>query len=225
MKLTYRLLPIGLFFLFYTLIQVSSTSIRTSQEKEDAEETKVFEEIVINRFEKFLEMPYLMTLLGTKNLTEGNLLTTDYESTAAVIHKSNPELLGFNVVNDKGVIVRAYPPKENDLAIGRVTQNYGPLLESIARKESFYLSAPFRLFQGKQGFVFYRPIFGSGKLEGWFTVVISSEAFIQKFSLEKFIQLFNVVIIDERSGLDYFSTSLQRPGSKKLFLNRVFLPY
>jgi sensor domain CHASE-containing protein/predicted outer membrane lipoprotein len=214
MKITYRLLPLALFLLFYALIQVSFTSLRNSQEKEDAKETKVFQEILINRFQQYLEMPYLMALLGTKSLTDGNLLTAEYESYASVIQKYNPEILGFNVVNDKGVIVRAFPTKVNDRALGRVSQNYGPMMESISRKETFYLSPPFRLFQGKQGFVFYMPVFDKKKLEGWYTVVISSEAFIEKFSLEKFIQFFNVLIVDDETNLDYFATSLEPNGTK-----------
>ncbi len=214
MKITYRLLPFALFLLFYALIQVSFTSLRHVQEIEDAEETKVFQEIVINKFQKYLEMPHLVALLGTKSLTDANLLTAEYESYASVIHKSNPEILGLIVLNDKGVIVRAYPVKANDRALGRQSQMYGALLESMTRKETFYLSPPFRLFQGKQGFVFYMPISNKSKLVGWYCVVISSDAFIEKFSLEKFIKLFNVMIIDEQSGLDYFATSLEPNGMK-----------
>ncbi len=208
MKLTYKLLPVALFFLFYALIQVSFTSLRSSQEKEDAEETRVFLEIVINRFQKYLELPYLMTLLGTKNLSDGSILSSDYQTYASLILKSNPEFLGFNVMNENGKIIRGFPNKVNDRAVGRVSQNLGPLLESINRKESFYLSAPFRLFQGRQGFVFYMPVFRNQKLNGWYAVVISGEAFVQKFSLQRFLRRFNVVITDEATGLDYFATSL-----------------
>lgn len=222
MKISLRLLPIALFFLFYALIQVSFTSLRYMQEREDEEETKVFQEIAADRFKRFLEIPHMMTLLGAEFLGQGNILKVKYEKYASFVHKANPELLGFNVVNSQGVIVRAFPDGPNARALGRVTQNLGPLTESLKKNETFFLSAPFRLFQEKQGFVFYVPIHHNENLQGWYSIVISSEAFIKKFALQNFVNLFNLVILDEETGLDYFATSIEPYGSK-IFQKKIEL--
>lgn len=208
MRFSLRILPIALFFVFYALIQVSFTSLRNFHDREDEKENKAIQEIVIDRFKRFLEFPHMMTMLGGQFMANGRLKTAPYEGYADMVLKSNPEFLGFNMMDEKGRIIRVHPEDKNSRALGRLSQNLGPVLESYNAKEPYYLSAPFRLFQGQQGFVFYAPVMSGQKLDGWYAIVISSEAFLKKFSLEDFLDLYDLVIYDEESGRDYFGTSI-----------------
>lgn len=217
MRISLKALPIVLFFIFYALIQVSFTSLRHFQEKEDEKENKAIEEIVVDRFKRYLEFPYMMGALGGQFLADGKLLTAQYEEYAKLIIDSNSEFLGFNVMDNKGSIIRIFPPDKNSKALGRVSQNLGPVLESYNSNEPFFLSAPFRLFQGQQGFVFYFPVKSGEKLDGWYAVVISSETFLQKFSLDDFLKVFDLVIYDEESGRDFFATSIVPADGKKIY--------
>jgi hypothetical protein len=186
------------------------------QDKEDWKENEVVQEIVIDRFHQYLSIPYMMTVLGSQFLGNGDIVKAPYEPYAEFVKKENPELLGFNVLDKTGLIIRTYPDSgENGKAKGRITQNLGQLHESLNKREAYYFSPPFKLFQGQQGFVFYIPVMKSKKLEGWYAVVISSEGFLRKFFLEDYTKMFDLQIIDKETGIDYFSTSLG-PGDAKV---------
>ena len=57
MRISLRFLPVALFFAFYALIQVSFTSLRHFQDREDEKENKAIQEIVVDRFKRYLEYP------------------------------------------------------------------------------------------------------------------------------------------------------------------------
>lgn len=217
MRLPLRLLPILLFFIFYALIQVSFRSLKHLQEKEDEKQSRVIQEIVINRFKQYLELPLMISSLGARFVGSGDIKTISYESYTASMQKANPEFLGFNIIDPDGVIIRTSPEGENAKARGRVTQMYSNLLKSWHNHEPFHFSEPFRLFQGRQGFVIYVPMENKEKLKGWYCIVISSEAFLQKFRLEDFLKLYDLVILDEESGKDYFSTAVAPPEGTKVY--------
>lgn len=207
MRISLRFIPIILFFVFYGLIQLSFTQLRNMEEEEDKRETKAILEIVTDRFKRYLELPNMVGLLGAQQLSS-DIHKVNYEKYAELVKKSNPEFLAFNIVDDKGLIFRVFPLESNTKALGRRSQNLGLLLESFEKKEPYYLSQPFRLYQGQQGFIFYIPMVKESRLQGWYAVVISSEGFLEKFALNDFLKVFDLVIIDELSGNDYFATSI-----------------
>lgn len=224
MKFPLRILPFILFFIFCALIQVSFRSLRTLQEKEDRKQAKVLQEIVINRFQQYLELPLMISNLGAQFFSgSGDIMKTPYESFTENIRKANPEFLGFNIINPEGVIVRTSPEGENARARGKVTQNYKVLQDSYKAGEPYLFSGPFRLFQERQGFVLYVPIIQRDKLLGWYSIVISSEAFLKTFRLEDFLKLYDLIILDDKSGLDYFSTAISPPEGTKVYLSKAEL--
>ncbi|MFL5784581.1 MAG: hypothetical protein ACJ76H_08240 [Bacteriovoracaceae bacterium] len=217
MKISLRILPIVLFFLFYGLIQVSFSSLKYLEEKEDEEEIIAIEQVVIDRFERYLALPQMVSVLGAQFLGHNGIMQGNYELYAGVIQRANPEFIGFNIVDHNGLIVRTFPKAENAPAAGRITQNIGYLQESLRKNEAFLLSPPFRLFQGEPGFVFYQPVYEKNKFAGWYAVVISSEAFLQKFRIADFVSIFDLVIIDQETGRDYFSTSIEPRKEAKVY--------
>ncbi len=209
MKISLRVLPFILFFLFYALLQFAFTSLRYVQEKEDEEEAKVINEIVVDRFKRYIAFPLMMTRLGSEYIAKTGIRKADYEQFAPLVSETNPEFLGFNVVDENGLIIRTYPNVgDNAKALGKTTQMFPHLMESIRKRESFYLSPPFHLIQGEQGFVNYVPIYKNQKLLGWNAIVISSQSFLKRFRLHDFLEIFDVTIQDMESGKDYFSTAM-----------------
>ncbi len=224
MKFPLRILPFILFFIFCALIQVSFRSLRTLQDKEDRKQTKVLQEIVINRFQQYLELPLMISNLGAQFFAgSGNIMKTPYESFTEKIRKANPEFLGFNIVNPDGVIVRTSPEGENAKARGKLTQNFNVLMNSYKSGEPYHFSGPFRLFQGRQGFVLYVPIINKTTLMGWYCIVISSEAFLKTFRLEDFLKLYDLVILDDETGQDYFSTAISPPEKIRVYSSKTEL--
>lgn len=223
MKISLRFIPVILFFVFYGLIQISFTQLRKMEENEDKQETNAILEIVTDRFKRYLELPYMMGVLGQQFLSP-DIRKINYEQYAELVKYSNHEFLGFNILDDKGLIIRTFPDGTNAQAMGRRSQMLGPLLESYEKGDPFYLSPPFRLFQGQQGFVFYFPVKKNDKLQGWYAIVISAQAFLEKFSLHDFLEVYDLNIIDEETKLDYFATSLE-PKSKEARLFSKSLVY
>lgn len=217
MRFPLRLLPILLFFIFCALIQLSFRSLRFLQEKEDAKQSKIIHEIVISRFEQYLALPVLIGHMGAEFVGRGDILNSNYESYTGSMLQLNPEFLGLNIVNPEGIIVRTSPEGDNARARGKVTQMYSSLLASYKKKEPYYLSAPFRLFQGHQGFVLYNPMVQKEKLKGWYCIVVSADAFLKKFRLEDFLKVYDLVILDEETNLDYFATGVSPPEETKVY--------
>ncbi|MES2526337.1 MAG: hypothetical protein V4598_04595 [Bdellovibrionota bacterium] len=191
--------------------------MKNLQEKEDEKQSKILHEIVIDRFEQYLALPLLISHMGAEFVGRGDILKSNYEIYTEGMLKLNPEFLGFNIVNPEGIIVRTSPEGDNARARGKVTQMYSSLLASYNNKEPYYLSAPFRLFQGEQGFVLYKPMIQKEKLKGWYCIVISVEDFLEKFRLEDFLKVYDLVIIDEETNLDYFATGVSPPEETKVY--------
>ena len=199
-------------------MQFSFGQLRRHNEIEDRQETKAILEFVTDRFKRYLELPYMLGLLGAQYLQTNSGNIGGDEVYSKIIVETNPEILGLNFVDDKGIILRTYPEKTNSAARGRRSQNFGQILDSYERNEPYYLSAPFRLYQGQQGFIFYVPVVRQKKLSGWYAIVISSERFLEKFALQDFLRLFDLVIIDEESGRDFFATSMEpRDPATRIF--------
>lgn len=222
MKMSLRYgIPLVLLFVFYGLIQLSFTSLRKMEKAEDQKETTAILEIVTDRFKRYLELPYLVGSLGAEYLSS-DIAKTPYEHYALIVQKDNEEFLGFNILDKNGLIIRTYPEGINARALGKVSQMTPELRASLSRGEKQYLSPPFRLFQGQQGFVFYFPIMKSSVLQGWYAVVISGQTFLERFALEDFLRLYDLNIVDEKTGRDYFSTALEpQENGNKVFTRKV----
>lgn len=214
MRISLRFLPVLLFFIFYGLIQFSFSSLRNAELRGDRKETRAMLEIVTDRFKRYLELPYMMGVLGAEFLSR-DIKHVNYETYAELVRNANPEFLGFNVMDHEGRIIRTFPDGANARAQGKRSQWTDALNRSFAKGDPFYFSPPFRLFQDQQGFVFYFPVMKGKVHEGWYAIVISSENFLEKFALNDFLRIFDLVILDEQSGVDYFATSMV-PDSEEI---------
>lgn len=131
------------------------------------------------------------------------------------------EILGLNVLNDKGVITKVAPERYNFQALGKVTQNFEALMDSLRNQEHYWLSAPFQLYQGPQGFSFYVPYYQGIKFSGWVAPVISIDLFFKKFIKNKYLDDYYLIIRDKITGREYFSTGSFPRQKQNVFQDTV----
>ncbi|WP_408096533.1 hypothetical protein ACJVC5_15960 [Peredibacter sp. HCB2-198] len=170
-------------------------------------EASVIHEEVLERFEMFMDSLISKGIVTSEYFSHGNLYTKKYEQLAQNILQNYDEILGINIVDHQGTIVRVYPYQENKASLGKKTQNLQFMKHSLDIGEEFWISPPFHLYQGPQGFVVYIPIRRDDQLMGWICPVISNERFFKKFMTANFLRSYELVIQDVESGLNYFSTS------------------
>lgn len=152
-----------------------------------------------------------------------------YNQIAKKIQETLPEVVGVNLLETTGRIVRIWPQDYNSSALGKVSQNIVPLKESLARGEALWLSPPFRLFQGDQGFAYYRPLTQKSQHIGWLAVVVTSETFFKEFANSVYGRNFHLSAIDEVTGEKYFqaksaaaqATALQQTGGIDEFGRKI----
>ncbi len=199
-----------LFFLvfFYFLFQAFFRMLAKNQEDIDIQQTRIIQENVKDRFTLFLKLPLNIGLIGADYFASGNLLSKDYGPFAKELLKINKEILGLSVLDHEGRIVRVFPPATNPNALGKISQNYPYLKAASAKEEKFWLSPPFKLFQGRDGFAFYIPIINGHEKKGWFTPLICTEIFLERFRHAKFFESYELIIKDKETNLSYFSTAL-----------------
>lgn len=188
-----------------------------NQEKIDIHQTSIIQETVKDRFNLYLKLPLNIALIGADYFASGSLLQKDYGPFAKELLKTNKEILGLSVLDEKGKIVRVYPPATNPNALGKISQNFVPLIESNKRQEKYWLSPPFKLFQGCEGFAFYVPIMDAEKLKGWFTPLICNEMFVERFRHTSFFQSYELIILDKATKLHYFSTAMNPEENAKVY--------
>ncbi|MFP5458736.1 MAG: hypothetical protein ACLGG7_08385, partial [Bacteriovoracia bacterium] len=148
---------------------------------------------------------------------------------AEKIQATLPEVVGVNLLDASGRIVRIWPEEYNSSALGKVSQNIIPLTESLSRGEALWLSPPFRLFQGDQGFAYYQPLTQKGQQIGWLAVVVTSETFFKEFAKSEYGRNFHLMAIDEVTGEKYFqgkdapihTTALQQTGGIDEFGRKI----
>lgn len=199
-----------LFFLiiFYFLFQAFFKLLAKNQEDIDIQQTRIIQENVKERFNLFLKLPLNIGLIGADYFAAGNLLKKDYGPFAKELLNINKEILGLNVVDNEGRIVRVFPSQENSQALGKISQNFAFFKSSFDKKEKFWLSPPFKLFQGCNGFAFYVPITNGTELKGWFAPIICTEIFLERFRHAKFFESYELIIKDKATDLSYFSTAI-----------------
>jgi hypothetical protein len=203
---------LNLFFLiFISYLMVFYFTSRAFKHFEKSEEriaTSIIHETMRDHFKLFLDGPLTIGTIGSQyfsNNPKGRKMSFKFISD---LHRLYPELVGLNTVDEKGKIIGVYPELENQNALGKRTQNLRELSESFNKKESYWFSPPFKLFQGDLGFAFYVPIVDGNKLMGWLAPVSSSKRFLEKFRLSAFLKSHELMIKDDSSGMIYFGTSL-----------------
>lgn len=149
-------------------------------------------------------------IVTSEYFSQGSLYTKNYEQLAGNILEHYDEILGINIVDHEGNIIRVYPYHDNKVSLGKKSQNYNLMKASYDLGEEYWISAPFTLYQGPQGFVVYIPIKKNDKLMGWIAPVISNDRFFKKFMTANFLRSYELVIQDAKTGLNYFSTANPR---------------
>lgn len=208
-----------LFFLtiFYFIFQTFFAMLAKNQEEIDLRQTSIIQENVKDRFTFFLKVPLNIAILGSDYFADGELLKKDYGPFADEILKINEEILGLSVLDDKGKIIKVFPEASNPNTLGRISQNIKYLNESLTNNQKFWLSQPFKLFQGCDGFAFYVPIIDGKSFKGWFTPLICTDVFLKRFRHAKFFESYELIIKDKASNLPYFSTALVPDSNVKVY--------
>lgn len=201
---------LGIFLIAYALLQYTFRGLVHRQELIDSQQTKVIQENVQERFNSFLKIPVSIGLMGAEVFSTGDLKNKDYGPALNEILRSNEEILGLNILDHEGRIVRVNPAGSNPTTLGKISQHYEVLKKSYAKGEKYWFSPPFQLYQGPLGFTVYVPIVENKKLKGWFAPIISTELFTKKFELTEYSHIYDLMIKDSTTGLNYF-TSFDTP--------------
>lgn len=194
--------------IFYALLSAGSNWFVSSQKKIILRQSNLIQATVIERFKKFINVPLSIGMATADYFSNGSLETKAYGAHVQDMLKINAEILGLNIVNNKGVIIRVHPPELNPDTVGRVSQNFMLLVDKFHKGENYWFSSPFKLYQGRPGFVIYVPILENKKLKGWFAPVISSELFFEQFKLSEFLSSFDLIIKDKETQLNYYATAM-----------------
>lgn len=189
--------------------------LRGQQEKSQQKQAQIILENIKDRFKLFIRVPLTVGTLGAEHFALNSIKTRDYGPFNLKVLQLQSEIIGLNLLDKNGYIVRVFPEALNKKAIGKKTQNYEKLIHSLAKGEAYWLSPPFKLFQGIHGFAVYFPIVTKTKLIGWFATVISTESFIKHFHLERFLDTYDLIINDEATDKDFYATALE-PGDDRL---------
>ena len=184
---------------------------------QDFRQNQIILEQVKDRFKIFLKAPATVGYIGAEHFSQLDLKTGDYTPFSEKMLKLHDEIIGLNLVNDKGVIVRGFPENANKKAMGHITQNFESIINSYQKKDPFWFSPPFKLFQGPLGFALYFPITGKDRLKGWFAIVLSTEAFVRDFRLNQFLTSYELIIKDQESNLPYLATALEPQKETRFF--------
>jgi hypothetical protein len=209
--------PVTLILCYFIVIQ-SILWVNREEDAFDAQQTEIIQEYVKDRFNLFLKLPLSIGYIGSDYFAYNDKLEMDHSPFAKNLLRLNKDILGMNLVDTHGKIVSVYPVDDNLQAIGKISQNYPFLKQSLDKKESYWLSPPFSLFQGQQGFVFYIPILTkNGVHKGWFAPVMSTSLFDKEFKLEEFLKTYSLIIRDVSTGIPYFATGMEPDRKQKIY--------
>jgi hypothetical protein len=191
-------------------------------------------DLLKDRFERFLNTINIVGLMAAQELSNGQtkgrvneaLLKKDYEKLGHLVTNAFNEIIGLNLLDENGKIVKVYPYEENKDAISKKTQNFKSIKDSVNQNEPFWFSPPFSLYQGVNGFAFYVPVYrdDSPLNAGWIATVISSDRMFVKIRERDFFKKYHLVIADSQSGKLYFTTG-RLPDLKNIDYHRKFRNY
>ncbi len=180
-------------------------------------QTTIIQDDIRERFKLLIESPLAIGIVSAEYFSSGQMDAKSYEQLANNIIHNFDEMLGLNVLDAEGRITKVYPIKDNISGLGKVSQNYEAFLTSAKNGETYWLSAPFKLYQGPIGFTFYIPIYVKGKLFGWVAPVISVDRFFRKFIRSEFLENYHLIVKDTATGESYFQTApLPEENGKKI---------
>lgn len=197
---------LGCFAVSFFVIYAVTFRQHAKQEEVLNSEASVIHEEVLSKFELFIDSLISKGVVTSEYFSQGTLYTKNYEALAGNIVQSYDEILGINILDDQGNIIRVYPYQENKRSLGKRSQNYLFMKDSYDKGEEFWISPPFTLYQGPKGFAIYIPIKRDEKLIGWVAPVISNDLFFKKFIKADFLKSYELVIQDQETGEAYFST-------------------
>lgn len=212
-------LRIGFIFLASFLILLLgfhglSYYIRHQQEHTIRKQSRIILENVKDRFKLFIRVPITVGTLGAEHFATNNLMTKEYGPFNLKLIQLREEIIGLNIMDEKGRIIRVFPKTVNKDAVGHVSQNYSALMKSLIQGDPYWFSPPFQLYQGIYGFAVYFPILSRNELRGWFAIVLSTEAFIKQFKLDQFLKTYNLIIKDKATDRPYFVTGVEASSDK-----------
>ncbi len=202
------------FFIFLLGFHGLSYYIRQQQEHTVRKQSRIILENVKDRFKLFIRVPITVGTLGAEHFATNNIMSKDYGPFNLKLIQLRKEIIGLNLMDGKGQIIRVFPKAMNKGAVGHVSQNYPALLKSMVQGNPYWFSPPFQLFQGIHGFAVYFPIISKNELKGWFAIVLSTEVFIKQFKLDQFLNTYNLIIKDKETQKPYFATGLEASSDK-----------
>lgn len=205
------------FFAFCFLLNAISRVLNNEQTKIDAHQISIIQENVKDRFKLYMQMPLSLAIIGSDSFAQGKLTASTYGKFFDHVLRINKEVLGLNILDQDGRITDVYPERINDRATGKVSQNTPFLKRSYENGGEFWLSAPFKLYQGEVGFAFYVPIIKDKNLNGWFATVITTREFVEHFSLKEFLKTYELNIKDVETGTHYFATAISPENGNKIY--------
>lgn len=191
----------------YILIFLMMSQISHKQESLDKIETQIIQEDIKDRFDLFLEISLILGQISSEYLSHA---TDDflYKVIVEDVFQNKEYLLGLNQLDANGKIIRTFPQKLNEPAKGRTTQYLNELKNSFEKKDPYWFSPPFELYQGGRGFAFYIPIIKAGTLHGWIATVISSEVFYKQFKNTDYFSNYELIIEDQETDKSYFASAI-----------------
>ncbi len=209
------------YLISFCLLEAFFKMLQERESYTDLEQTKILQEHVRDRFKLFLEVPISVGLMGSDYLSDTGLKNKSYGEYFNKVITFNKDILGINLLDAQGRIIGVFPAEKNRFTLGKISQNAPYFQESFSKHEPFWISGPFNLYQGKPGFGAYIPITKNELLLGWVAVVITTELFDQKFTLDQFLETYHLNIIDSKTGNRYYSSGIETEQDEKKYESTV----
>lgn len=211
------------FAVFYGVIHTTFKMLSDDYYASLVYETESMHESVKERFNLYLNSSHIIGFITANIFTNKPVNVDDYENLGRKVTEKFHEILGFNLLDSSGKIIKVFPPQENEDALNKITQYFPEIQKSAAKGDSYWFSPPFELYQGEKGFAFYVPIYDEGKLTGWIAPLLSNKLFFERFKPSKFLSKYHLVVKDSETGHDYLSTSsLSSSGNYIRHVSQIF---
>lgn len=220
MKKTFRFYSVAVFistfFFVYFLLHFFVKNINATYKEETRNQTEIILSNVSSRLKNFMDLPLMLGKMGSEHFQNNDMTQENLDDLCEGILKTNRGILGLNLIDKNGKIIAVYPISKNYKALGKKSQHIANLKESDEKKELFWFSQPFELYQRGDGFGLYVPIKKEQQLRGWFTVIMNTQNFIAEFNIDKLMKHYEINIIDTKSNLPLLQTSASISRSKNL---------
>lgn len=187
------------------------------------QEIKILHSEVENRFRLMIENKQSILMVSVTLAVYGKDFDRNYEQLADLVLQNFDDVLGLNLVDNNGLIIKVAPLEKNSIALGKISQNLPRLLRARERGEDLYVSPPFDLYQGVRGIGFYKPLLRDNNFDGWLALVQSLDRFMEKFVLSSFLGTYDLVIRDVETGLDYYTSAPVPKGEQGVTRNRAII--